>query len=66
MKKIIVGLLSLIGLNRAAAQQTNLSKDMQELKFLNATFINNFVTNDTVSHSKIIHNDFVCITSTGQ
>jgi hypothetical protein len=30
---------------------------------LNAKFINNFVTNDSVEHSKIIHKDFVCISS---
>ena len=40
--------------------------DLQKLKQLNAKFINNFVTNDTASHSKIIHKDFVCITSEGR
>ncbi len=39
---------------------------MVKLKSLNATFIHNFVTNDTVSHSKIIHSGFVCITSDGR
>jgi Domain of unknown function (DUF4440) len=40
--------------------------DMAMLRKLNATFIHNFVTNDTVSHSKIIHPGFVCISSTGR
>lgn len=39
--------------------------DMATLKKLNATFINNFVTNDTVSHNKIIHKDFICISGKG-
>ena len=38
---------------------------MAQLKALNAKFINNFVTNDTASHSKIIHRDFVCIADNG-
>ncbi len=48
-------------LNNAAAQT-----DMEVLKKLNATFIHNYVTNDTVSHNKIIHKDFVYISSTGK
>ena len=40
--------------------------DMSALKRLNATFIHNFVTNDTAAHNRIIHKDFVCITSEGQ
>ena len=39
---------------------------MSALKRLNATFIHNFVTNDTAAHNRIIHKDFVCITSEGQ
>lgn len=39
--------------------------DLESLKKLNATFIHNFVTNDTASHNRIIHRDFVCISSTG-
>lgn len=39
---------------------------MATLKALNARFIHNFVTNDTISHSKIIHRGFVCITSSGK
>ena len=33
---------------------------------LNAKFIHNFVTNDTASHSLIIHKDFIRISSEGQ
>jgi len=40
--------------------------DLQQLKALNARFINNFVTNDTASHNKIIHHDFICISSDGR
>ena len=40
--------------------------DLQQLKALNARFINNFVTNDTASHNKIIHRDFICISSDGR
>jgi len=35
------------------------------LSKLNAKFINNFVTQDTVSHNQIVHQDFVCIESSG-
>jgi len=40
-------------------------EDLAQLKQLNARFIHNFVTNDTASHHKIIHPDFVCIASNG-
>jgi len=40
--------------------------DLSKLKALNAKFIHNFVTNDTISHSKIIHSAFVYITSDGR
>jgi len=48
--------------NSGAAQES----DVAELKRLNATFIHNFVTNDTAAHNRIIHKDFVSITSEGQ
>ncbi len=46
------------------AQQGS-STDIAELKKVNAQFINNFVNNDSATHSRIIHKDFVCITSDG-
>lgn len=61
MKKIIYSSLLAAGALQAASQET----DMQVLKKLNATFIHNFVTNDTASHSRIIHKDFVRIGSEG-
>jgi len=65
MKKIAFYLIfSIISLSLAA--QKDDASDMAKLKTLNATFINNFVTNDTASHSKIIHKDFVCLTSSGK
>lgn len=39
--------------------------DLETLQKLNARFIHNFVTNDTVSHSQIIHPDFLLITPKG-
>jgi hypothetical protein len=41
------------------------SKDLAELSKLNAQFIRNFINEDTVSHGKIIHPDFVCIQGSG-
>jgi hypothetical protein len=62
MKKIInTGILS-PGLLHASAQDS----DMEALKKLNAKFIHNFVTDDVVSHSLIIHQDFVRISSDGE
>lgn len=45
--------------------QTINKTDEAVLSEMNAQFIKNFVTQDTVSHDKIIHNDFVCIQSNG-
>lgn len=42
------------------------STDKEVLSKLNATFIHNFVTNDTATHNKIIHRDFVYISSSGR
>ena len=60
---LIFFILSLFKISGSA--QAN-ADDLKTLKLLNAKFINNFVTNDTVSHSKIIHKDFVCTWSLGQ
>jgi hypothetical protein len=62
MKKIICLLLLVTGLKAFAQDNT----DMVELKKLNAQFILNFVNNDSAAHSKIIHKDFVCISSDGK
>jgi ketosteroid isomerase-like protein len=48
------------------SQPASAQSDLEVLKKLNATFIHNFVTNDTASHSRILHPAFVCITSRGQ
>src|SRR5436190_13865285 len=62
MKKIIYsGLLSL-AVSQSAAQEA----DMAQLKKLNAKFIHNFVTNDVEAHSRIIHRDFIRISSEGE
>jgi ketosteroid isomerase-like protein len=65
MKKIIPCLFALASVVNPTAE-IKLASDEQILKELNEKFIHNFVTNDTISHSKIIHADFVCISSAGQ
>ena len=62
MKKILYTVLFTLVTQHLIAQET----DIAALKKLNATFIHNFVTNDTAAHNRIIHKDFVCITSEGQ
>jgi hypothetical protein len=64
MKKIFCSLSFFVLVFETLAQNSN-DADMVQLKALNAKFINNFVTNDSAEHSKIIHKDFVCISSDG-
>jgi len=63
MKKIFLAAFALSLIFCSRGQDKG---DLQKLRELNAKFINNFVTNDTASHSKIIHPRFVCITSDGR
>lgn len=42
------------------------TSDLEQLKALNRQFITNFLNDDTVAHNKIIHQDFVCIESSGK
>lgn len=71
MKKIytylaLAALLVLaISLKAAISIQKAADMDLAMLQKLNARFIHNFVTNDTASHSQIIHPDFLLITSKG-
>ena len=62
MKKILYSGLLIFFILPVMAQEA----DMVVLKKLNAQFIHNFVTNDTASHSLIIHKDFIRISSEGQ
>ncbi|MGE5106022.1 MAG: nuclear transport factor 2 family protein, partial [Sphingobacteriales bacterium] len=39
--------------------------DRMTLSKLNKQFINDFLTNDTVAHNKIVYKDFVCINGNG-
>ena len=39
---------------------------LNTLSALNARFIHNHVTNDVESHNRILHPDFVCISSSGR
>lgn len=54
-----------VGLFANAKKESNAESDLADLKATNARFIHNFVTNDTASHSKIIHSTFVLITPKG-
>lgn len=65
MKKFLIAASLLFAFSCCHSQQTS-PDDLSKLKALNAKFIHNFVTNDTVSHSKIIHSGFVCITDNGR
>jgi hypothetical protein len=40
--------------------------DLEILSKLNSQFIENYISMDTIAHNEIIHNDFVCIESSGQ
>jgi ketosteroid isomerase-like protein len=62
MKKIIYSGILTHGLFLWSAQEP----DMAQLKKLNAKFIHNFVTNDSASHSRILHADFIHINSEGK
>ena len=64
MKRFLISCFCLIILFECMAQESY-DTDVARLRELNAKFINNFVTNDSASHSRIIHKDFVCITSDG-
>ena len=64
MKRLGCNLLYLILFVECMGQSDGVT-DLDRLRELNARFINNFVTNDSASHSKIIHKDFVCITTDG-
>jgi hypothetical protein len=65
MRKFTGIVWSALFFTTASGQNDNTS-DMQELRSLNARFINNFVTNDSASHNKILHQEFVCITPDGK
>lgn len=43
-----------------------MTTDAEMLSALNARFIQNFVTNDVPGHDAILHQDFICIGSTGE
>lgn len=65
MKKILTITAIVLGLlvhHLAAAQKS----DKEILTELNAQFIKNYINTDTLSHTKIIHPMFRCITSEGQ
>lgn len=71
MKSIMIHLSWVTGLLifglyvNAKEKDSSLTADLAELKATNAKFIHNFVTNDTASHSKIIHSSFTLITPRG-
>jgi Domain of unknown function (DUF4440) len=65
MRKAFLVVSLLLAFTHCHSQQTS-SEDLAKLKAMNAKFIHNFVTNDTISHTKIIHDRFVCITDNGR
>ena len=54
--------------NKEGTMKTNRVEDQDRaaLSALNAQFIKNFINNDTVAHNEIIHEDFMCIESSGR
>jgi hypothetical protein len=64
-KIILVMTAQLAGLSGQPEAQTVNENDLAILSALNAQFIKNFVTQDTLAHTEIIHADFVCINSDG-
>jgi hypothetical protein len=61
-KIIFIMTVQLAGLSNALQAQES---DLSILSTLNARFIKNFITQDTVAHNEIIHKDFVCINNDG-
>jgi hypothetical protein len=49
-----------------ALPDCQLTETVNEMRALNARFIDNFVTNDVASHDAILHPDFINIWPTGQ
>lgn len=52
-------------LNAQTMDEKNKNNELSTLSKLNAQFIKNFINQDTVAHNEIIHEDFVCIQSSG-
>lgn len=61
----VTALVIVVMFVNAQKKDIDSTQDLAELKATNAKFIHNFVTNDTASHSKIIHHSFVLITPGG-
>lgn len=51
--------------NHASIEYLASPKAMQDLRSLNALFIENFITNDVKSHDAILHPDFIYVQSNG-
>jgi ketosteroid isomerase-like protein len=52
--------------NNRITMEASIKSDKEILSELNGQFIRNFINQDTVSHNKIIHKDFVCIEGSGE
>ena len=66
MKQVLLILLFMHGINSYSQEPAPDTAELAKLSRINAQFIKNFLKQDAASHDKIIHNDFVCIESTGQ
>lgn len=66
-KSLISIIFSIVIMSNVNAQSVKdiKSKDLAELTRLNSQFIRNFINEDTASHGRIIHRDFVCIQGSG-
>jgi ketosteroid isomerase-like protein len=66
---LAITLISSLGMLTSFAwksEEASTEEDIAQLKIINARFIHNYVTNDVASHDKIIHPQFVHISSKGK
>ncbi|GHN00634.1 hypothetical protein WSM22_21230 [Cytophagales bacterium WSM2-2] len=64
--RFVFFILVLLSSDLCSQSKTEIENDKAALSKLNAQFIKNFVTQDTVAHNQIIHKDFACIENNGQ
>lgn len=62
---ITIAVITLTETSNAQTMSQRTTPDHAELSKLNAQFIQNFINQDTATHTKIIHKDFVCIQGSG-
>lgn len=65
LRYLTIAVITLTETSNAQTMSQRNTPDHAELSKLNAQFIKNFINQDTVSHTQIIHQDFVCIQGNG-